>query len=247
MNERQLAVRLVKIAKNLVAAESAVSQEKGEEFRKAIKRALPKYKAWLDDFAPVGSVDVKHRETGHSWSTEITFNQEGDDYTKLLLGCRPDNPFFPEAQKVYKYYYEATVLASGKKYRVNRTKYEDLEDLKELANPKKLFPAKRMKRIYERAAAERGELKPRDFIALIERKFGAENYAKDFWKIPLGDDYYMAIYRATIMRTAVWGVNGVYHKFKRVERGDVYSIPETLEGIDKLGDLVKRYQREFVV
>lgn len=128
----------------------------------------------------------------------------------------------------YNVFTEAYGFHNNKKQKMSKSDWGWTRDHSFLKEPKKLFPEKKMKSIFSGSTSKR-EFKKRDMVAYLKTKLKADWDGKEWMRIPLGDDYTLTIFRSTFMRKGNWGVNGIYHKYKRVHQPRYVSFMEEEE------------------
>jgi len=211
-----------------------------EDFVGTMKSALPRFSAWVEKFAPVKKAGIKRAHaTRDGWTVKVLIDLEGDDYVSF---------------DVYKYahhdnaaLYNSVAFVGGRKTNIFKSKFVTLDETKDAADPKVVLPARRLEKIFGEQSGEEDRIRPKDFIALLERRLGMKYHAKDMYSIPLNEeeDVRLLLYRWVIMRTPGWGVNGIYQRHKRIDRGETVSIPETKEGIRQVEKMVADLKRKY--
>jgi len=205
---------------------------------KAVKRLTKALKAHLGDILQVEG-PAKVKITGGDLSRDPS---SSTIYAKFQMpieggsiqGTVSVNLKAYEPEDV-RYFYETSVYLNRKEIRVQRGRFNATNKIAEIANPKFMFPLKRMKAIVKRAQPDdSGTMKKKDFLAALKRELDAtiSGSAKDIWVyIPLGGDRKLAMYRITFMGTAGWGVNGIYEGHRRTERLKYETFEESAKGL----------------
>lgn len=133
------------------------------------------------------------------------------------------------------------VFAYNKKHKIEQSTFKSTQNHKMLYEPKLTFPKNKVDKIVKGETSKR-KFSKRDMITFLERKLGAQNIGKDSWKIPLGNDLYIILYRMVMMRIPTWGIqHKIYQKFKDVGTvSGVVTIYETEEAALRLEKLYKK-------
>lgn len=112
----------------------------------------------------------------------------------------------------------------------------------EINDPKKLFPMKTMKAVFE--GKKQRKFSKRDFVSGISKVMKG-SFDGIWGRIPLIDNIRLTLTRNTFMRTGYWMINGIYENgARKFQIKGVWSIPESEEGLDMLIKLVKELKKQ---
>lgn len=148
---------------------------------------------------------------------------------------------------------EAYGFHLNKKQKMSQRDWGITRDHSFLKNPEKLFPAKKMKDIFSGTTSKRKFAK-RDMITFLKSKLGA-TLNKDFVNIPLAENYYLVIYRSTLMRIGCWNINGIYQATGKWSKSKVSHAPtasfieeeETAKIFEKIQRESKKAKGEAII
>jgi len=213
-------------------------KENLDRFMSVFKGVIDDYKRHLGKYSKVSGVKPKFKSSKNGWFGNVTFDLDGDDYASVEIGHSVS--YKDEGQDDI--HYESYIYTGRKKTRLQKSRYNSAQ-VSFVLNPDKVFPSRRLKKIF--GSSEDQKMKPKDFIALLQRKFEMEYSNKDTYSVPLGGKFRMILYRGTFMRMPYWGVNGIYNKFKRVEMGPTVTISEDSKGFLMIEALVKDAKRKY--
>jgi curved DNA-binding protein CbpA len=110
----------------------------------------------------------------------------------------------------YTVYTEAYGFHMKKKQKMSKSDWGFTRDHSFFKKPEAIFPKKKMKDIFSGKTSKRKFMK-RDMITFLKSKLKAD-WDGEFAKIPLGEDYWLLVYRTTFMRQGAWSINGIYQK-----------------------------------
>lgn len=111
----------------------------------------------------------------------------------------------------------------NKKQKMSKTDWGFTRDHSFLSQPEKIFPKKKMNDIFSGATSKRA-FKKRDMETYLKSKLNAKislNGGQIWAEIPLGEEYYLFIYRTTFQRMGTWGVNGIYQQKSKYTKSRV--------------------------
>lgn len=122
-------------------------------------------------------------------------------------------------QYSYNVFTEAYGLHKNKKQKMSKSDWGFTRDHSFFRKPEQIFPKKKMKDIFSGKTNKRKFAK-RDMITFLTKKLGA-NWDGEWAEIPLGEDYYLMIFRSTFMRQGTWGINGIYQQTSKYNKSRV--------------------------
>ena len=123
----------------------------------------------------------------------------------------------------YTVYTEAYGFHNNKKQKMSKSDWGWTRDHSFLKDPSKLFPEKKMKAIFSGSTSNRA-FKKRDMETYLKTKLKSDlDYSggQTWAYIPLGDGYFLLMYRSVIMKQASWGYNGVYFQKSKYSKARV--------------------------
>lgn len=139
-------------------------------------------------------------------------------------------------------YVATSILHNRRKIKITQQNYRFEHDYSVLTNPESLFPAKKLGK---KKDAKATKFSKKDAILSFQKELHAE-FRDDWLYIPLpqSDGMRLALYRTVFMRSASWGINGVYQKSRRVVTiSTVVTFPETEASMSWLIDHIKNIQK----
>ncbi len=139
-------------------------------------------------------------------------------------------------------YVATSILHNRRKIKLAQQNYRFEHDFSVLTNPEALFPAKKLGK---KKDGKPSKFAKKDAILSFQKELHAE-FRDDWLFIPLphADGMKLTLYRNVFMRTAGWGINGVYQKSRRVASlSTVVTFPESEVSISWLIDHIKEIQK----
>ena len=122
------------------------------------------------------------------------------------------------------YSYESSAYVDKKMVKLQKARYNAAKNIDFFKNPDNLFPAKKLKKLFNVSGKSTGEAKKytkKDFEARLKNELFAKNTSKDFWSIQLKGEQRLVVYRMTYMNFGTWSINGLYEgKYKRIAQTD---------------------------
>lgn len=116
---------------------------------------------------------------------------------------------------------------NNKKQKLSKQDWKFTNDHSFFSRPEKIFPKNKLDKIFSGSTSKRPFKKRDMFIFLTKKLKGSRSTDPNYVYIPLKDDYWLLVYRSTMMRQAFWMPNGIYYKrLKRVDRCPVVTFPE---------------------
>ncbi len=189
-----------------------------------------------------GSYDVIFTHEFHTENRETVFHIKIDinllnvDFTKTLGGG--------DGTVNFSFYVDHYLYHNKRQQKMKRRTWDFKNSTAQIVKPADLFPTATLKKVF--AGKKQRKFSKRDFIEGIKKEMGG-SYDGDFARIPIKDEITLVIYRSTFMRTAVWGPNGLYEKYKRVEQLSYMSLPETEETLGVLVVVVNKMKKASTV
>jgi len=138
----------------------------------------------------------------------------------------------------YTLYVTAYGVHGSKRQKLAQQDYKSTKDHASLYKPEMSYPKAKLDKIFSGSTNDR-KFSKRDMLAVLKSKLHADVIDSKEANIPLKDDYKLSIYRITFMGTAMWGMHGLYKKYKKINGGPVMSLPETEEIVKWLEHLTK--------
>jgi curved DNA-binding protein CbpA len=237
---------------------------KSREMAEAIKAAL------LSDFQPEIYQNYFNKHSGYTFFYEITKTHQQWPGFEVEFFTKDRKTVFhlkvsasitdimrggltAGGDVSYTVYTEAHGFHMNKKQKMSKSDWGFTQDHSFLKQPEKLFPPKKMKAIFSGKTSKRKFMK-RDMIAFLKSKLGAD-WDGEWVKIPLGEDYWLTLFRSTFMRKGTWNVNGIYQKrgkygSSRVAQPRFCSFMEeeqTAEILEKIQKEAKKAKGEAIV
>jgi hypothetical protein len=123
----------------------------------------------------------------------------------------------------YTVYTEAYGLHLKKKQKMSKSDWGFTNDHSFLKKPEKIFPTKKMKDIFSGKTSKR-KFSKRDMETFLKSKLKTEldyNGGQTWAWIPIGEDYFLCVYRSVFMRQGTWNVNGIYQQKSKYTKSKV--------------------------
>jgi len=105
------------------------------------------------------------------------------------------------------------ILYHRRSVKLFQQNYQYKQSINLLRKPENIFPRQKLLQQIQKSSSR--QFSKRDALLILRQELGAI-VQQDFAFIPLNKDLRLAIYRSTMMKSAFWGVNGIYEKFGRV-------------------------------
>lgn len=106
-----------------------------------------------------------------------------------------------------------------------------------LLDPTKVFPKEKMEKAL--ATSQKRKISKRDFVLILTEKYGAK-FDGTFFRIPIGENYELVIFRSVIMRLGAYSFNGIYtiKPSKRVVDRPLGTVAESEDGLSRLESVI---------
>ena len=136
-------------------------------------------------------------------------------------------------------------FAHGKKHKFKNQEWKVKTAHKVFTDPKEAFPEDKTKKIFA-GESRKGAFKKRDAETFLKVKLKAD-LRDEYAFIPIGDNYYLEMFRSTFMRTAGWMVTDILeksnHRMKKFARLKATTYPEKQGVFEMLVKLQKEAER----
>lgn len=187
---------------------------------------------WKMGGTPKGNTFKKY-DTPHYAGVQITFTSEDKetifnlDINLYLINLYNSGGSLGGGNKGVNLYVTTYGFHNNRKLKVSKRDWSISDSDKIFTDPNVIYPKAKMKRMFSAKSTAKASKRfaKRDADLFLRQKLGATSY-KENYKIPLGDDYILVIYRVTMMRTPFWMPNGLYLKHRRVDLLKTVSIGE---------------------
>lgn len=187
--------------------------------------------------------DEKMRSPDHAGFNCLFFTKGRDtafelDVSANIIDIKRGENTLGSGDFDFKLFVIAYGFHNNKKQKLSQSNYKFTNDHSMFRDPSKIFPEAKMKKIFSGETSKRA-FKKRDMLEFIKTKLKGDHQGNDFSKIPLGNDYYLLIYRHVIMRVAGWGINGLYKKHNKINQLTYASFIESEDTAKFFEDLQK--------
>lgn len=235
------------------------NEAKGAAFEKIVKDAFHghfKVETFTRHFTSVFgmpfTVNVKERESpfsSWSWFYEAEFANADKtivvslhitmDYSELFRGNLLSNPDSGVSMTFW-----TEILVGTKKVKLGQQNYKLDRSYATLSDPAVLFPREKLLAQVEKSASRK--LSKRDVLLRFSKTLGArinESGGSVWAYVPVGQ-FTVALYRMTFMGTALWDINGIYEKNRKVDAtNQAANFVEGPDGIGFVMDALKSLQK----
>lgn len=192
----------------------------------------------------------KYSKYPASASYGITYNFSTDDDTVFYINISVSQLYKVnfvtslgggEQGVSFDFYTDNYVYHKKRKQKMKQRTWGSKGNTLEINDPKKLFPMKTMKDVFE--GKKQRKFSKRDFVSGIS-KIMKGSFDGEWGRIPLVDDIRLTLTRGTFMRVGYWHINGLYVKGSRNWTTTGYwNIPETEAGLDLLIEMYKKIKK----
>lgn len=181
--------------------------------------------------AAIGFTSVDYKFVSEDNTVFFDITAMGRVFLTKSLGAGPDKPELSEMGIM------TEVLVNRAKHKMTQANYNRKETEKFMKDPKVLFPATKLKKIFA-AGAKKKAIKRADYVLTFEKVLGAKNVGKDYFEIDLDNGFKLYAERQTFMRKGVWSFSVRDLATKKMDRISMMPEGEQPEVLDMMVDVI---------